>query len=152
MIKKILIIGGTQEGNKLANYFENHDLEYIISYAGVVEEVYKKKFKKRVGGFGGTNGIFDFIKQNKITHVIDASHPFSLKISLNTFHVCKSYNIPIITYTRKPWVESKNDNWVKVRDFNESADYLKGEAKNVFLAIGKKICRFLKNIHNIVIC
>ena len=144
MIKKILIIGGTQEGNKLANYFKEHNLEYIISYAGVVEEVYKKKFKKRVGGFGGKIGIFNFIKQNKITHVIDASHPFSQKISLNTYNVCKSYNIPIITYTRKPWFERKNDNWIKVGDFNESADYLKGEAKNVFLAIGKKNLQVFK--------
>ncbi len=113
-------------------------MEYIISYAGVIEEVYKKKFKKRVGGFGGKKGIFNFIKKNKITHVIDASHPFSLKISLNTSDVCKFNNIPIISFTRKPWSERKGDNWIKVENFSESTNYLKGKAKNIFLAIGKK--------------
>ena len=138
MIKKILIIGGTREGNKLASFFEDHNLKYIISYAGVIKEVFKKKFKKRVGGFGGRVGISDYIKKNKITHVIDASHPFSPKISLNTLNACKSNNTPIIRYTRKPWFKRKGDNWIKVKNFDESTDYLKGNAKNVFLAIGKK--------------
>ena len=138
MVKKILIIGGTNEGNILASFLENHNFEYIISYAGIVEEVYKKTFRKRVGGFGGKTGILDFIKKNKITHVIDASHPFSIKISVNTFNVCESCNIPIVNFTRKPWAEKKGDNWIKVRNFEESVNHLKGKAKNVFLAIGKK--------------
>tara|TARA_B100000989_G_scaffold134153_1_gene99695 strand:+ start:787 stop:1527 length:741 start_codon:yes stop_codon:yes gene_type:complete len=138
MVKKILIIGGTNEGNKLASFFENHNFEYIISYAGIVEEVYKKKFRKRVGGFGGRIGILNFIKKNKITHVIDASHPFSSNISINTFNVCESCNIPIVNFTRKPWFKMKGDNWIKVKNFDESIKYLKGKPKNVFLAIGKK--------------
>ena len=138
MFKKILIIGGTQEGNKLANYFENHNLNYIISYAGIVEQVYKKTLKKRVGGFGGKKGILDYIIKNKITHVIDASHPFSSKISKNTIHACKFANVPIINFSRKPWFKKKGDNWIRVKNFQESTYFLKGKSKNIFLAIGKK--------------
>tara|TARA_A100001015_G_scaffold317373_1_gene434176 strand:+ start:149 stop:886 length:738 start_codon:yes stop_codon:yes gene_type:complete len=138
MMKKILIIGGTQEGNKLADFFRIHKIDYIISYAGIVEQVYKKTLKKRIGGFGGINGIIAYMIKKKITNVIDASHPFSNKISKNTIDACKLHNIPIISFYRKPWYKKKNDNWIKVKNFEESTNYLKGKSKKIFLAIGKK--------------
>ena len=138
MIKKILIIGGTQEGNNLAEIFHGCKLNYIISYAGIVDKVYEKTFKKRIGGFGGKIGMINYIRDNKISHVIDASHPFSSKISLNTMNACKALNIPVINYSRKPWFKKKGDNWIRVKNFYESTNYLRGKPKRIFLAIGRK--------------
>ena len=145
MSKKILIIGGTREGNKLADFFQSHNYNYIISYAGIVEQVNEKKFKKRIGGFGGKNGIIDYIQNNKITHIIDASHPFSKTISLNTFSACKLLKTPLIALYRKPWYKQKKDNWIRVKSFSESTNYLKGRPKNIFLAIGKKYLNLYTN-------
>lgn len=145
MIKKILIIGGTQEANKLAEIFHNYNYNYIISYAGIVNKVFEKGLKKRIGGFGGKNGLIDYIEKNKVTHVVDASHPFSNKISHNTVNACRSLNIPIINFARKPWYKCKNDNWIRVKNFKESTRYLTGNPKRIFLAIGQKNLGFYKD-------
>jgi len=145
MLKKILIVGGTQEGNKLAEVFHHHKYDYTISYAGIVNKVHEKEFSKRIGGFGGKNGIIDYVKKNKITHIIDASHPFSKKISFNTFSACKTLDLPLIHFSRKPWYKSKKDNWIRVKSFQESTNYLKSASKKIFLAIGKKNLEIYKN-------
>lgn len=144
MLKKILIVGGTQEGNKLAEVFHHHKYDYTISYAGIVDKVYEKKFKKRIGGFGGKNGIIEYIKNNNISHVVDATHPFSNKISSNTLKACKFLNIPIVNFSRKPWFKNKGDKWIRVKNFYESTQYLKRKSKRIFLAIGRKNLEFYK--------
>lgn len=147
MNKKILIIGGTQEGNKLAKILHHYNFNYIISYAGIVNKIHEKTFKKRIGGFGGKDGIIDYIKKNNVTHVIDASHPFSIKISLNTKKACENLKIPVIAFTRKPWFKKKNDIWIRVKNFKESTNFLKGDPKRVFLAIGKNNLEIYKNFN-----
>ncbi len=160
MKKKFLIIGGTQEGNLLAKYLENHNINYVISYLGIVRKVNKKKFNKRIGGFGGESGIKQYIKSNNITHVIDCSHPFSETISRNTFEACNFLNIPIVKYTRKPWYKKKGDIWTKLKNFQECLDLLKCPPKRIFLSIGRKnlhifkpashhffLLRFIENIN-----
>lgn len=88
--------------------------------------------------------MVNYIQNNQITHIIDASHPFSNKISLNTFNACNLSKTPLIRLYRKPWYKKKKDVWIRVKSFFESTNYLKGKPKNIFLAIGKKYLNLYK--------
>ena len=37
----------------------------------------------RVGGFGGVAGLATYLRQEKITHLVDATHPFAAQMSRN---------------------------------------------------------------------
>ena len=38
---------------------------------------------RRVGGFGGVEGLADYLTREGITHVVDATHPFAAQMSRN---------------------------------------------------------------------
>ena len=95
MKKNILIIGGTNEGNSLANLLKSININYTISFAGRVKFIKNNSLNSRIGGFGGASKLLEWIINNKISHVVDASHPFASVISLNVFNVCISKKIPL---------------------------------------------------------
>lgn len=137
MKKNILIIGGTNEGNSLANLLKSININYTISFAGRVKFIKNNSLNSRIGGFGGASKLSEWIIKNKISHVVDASHPFASVISLNVFNACISKNIPLIRLTRKSWEQTKNDKWINVNDYEEAANLLEREKKRVFLSIGR---------------
>ena len=81
MTKNILIIGGTFEGNQLAKIFEQKKFDFIISFSGELKKLNVNVSYFRKGRFGGIPKMTEWLKKNKITHVIDSSHPFAEKIS-----------------------------------------------------------------------
>ena len=137
MKKNILIIGGTNEGNSLANLLKSININYTISFAGRVKFIKNNSLNSRIGGFGGTSKLSAWIIKNQISHVVDASHPFASVISLNVFNACNYNKIPLIRLTRKSWEQTKNDNWINVNDYEEAVNLLKKEQKRVFLSIGR---------------
>ena len=137
MITNILIIGGSSQGNELAKELQKRKILYTISYAGRIKVNNSIVFNKRVGGFGGVLKMARWLKDNKISHVIDASHPFAKRISYNTYLACNKNNLPLVRYTRKSWIITNKDNWKTVSSYSEAANCLADVKQNVFLAIGK---------------
>ena len=65
-------------------------INYTISFAGRVKFIKNNSLNSRIGGFGGASKLLEWIINNKISHVVDASHPFASVISLNVFNACIS--------------------------------------------------------------
>lgn len=55
------------------------------------------------GGFGGADGLADYLKGQKINLCVDATHPFAQNISRNAIKACAQANIAVIQYARKAW-------------------------------------------------
>lgn len=92
----------------------------------------------RVGGFGGVEGLKIYLAQERITHVVDATHPFAAQISANAQAACEALALPLIVYAREPWRAAAGDRWIEV-DSNEAAAQALGEApRRVFLTIGRQ--------------
>ena len=121
----------------MANLLQSININYTISFAGRVKFIKNNSLNSRIGGFGGASKMSAWIINNKISHVVDASHPFASVISLNVFNACISKRIPLIRLTRKSWEQTKNDQWINVNDYQEAANLLEREQKRVFLSIGR---------------
>jgi precorrin-6A/cobalt-precorrin-6A reductase len=74
---RALILGGTGEANRLANALAREKIDAIYSYAGRTQIPLGHSLPVRIGGFGGTDGLADFIRRERITHMIDATPPFA---------------------------------------------------------------------------
>jgi precorrin-6A/cobalt-precorrin-6A reductase len=137
-MKRILLLGGTDDANRMAKAIATAGLAAIYSLAGRTAEPVAQPIPVRIGGFGGITGIRTYLREEGITHVVDATHPFAAEISANAVAACKAEGIPLIALERQPWVPIEGYQWTRVADIPAAVAALEGPPKRVFLAIGKQ--------------
>lgn len=99
----ILIFGGTTEGKRLAEYFEEIGVECIMS---VATEYGRKvlpehlQYCRVISGRMYPEEMLAFVRKHRIRLLIDATHPYAVEVTKNILQVCKSENIPYIRVSR----------------------------------------------------
>ena len=99
----ILIIGGTAEARALAAELVGAGVEVITSLAGRVRDPALPAGQVRIGGFGGVAGLVAFLIEQRITAVVDASHPFAAQISTNVERASVEVGVPLLRLERPGW-------------------------------------------------
>jgi precorrin-6A/cobalt-precorrin-6A reductase len=135
---RVLILGGTSEANRLAAEVAAAGLDAVYSYAGRTQVPVNQPLPTRIGGFGGADGLADIIRQEKFTHVVDATHPFATEISRNALAACAATATPLLALERKPWTKKPGDSWIDVNDVDAAVAALPQARANIFLAIGRQ--------------
>ena len=135
---RVLILGGTTEANALATALVQAEIEAVYSYAGRTKAPLAQPLPTRSGGFGGVAGLAGYIRGERITHVVDATHPFAAQISANAVAACASTETPLIALQRPAWTADSGDHWTHVADLGTAVAALPVEPARVFLAIGKQ--------------
>lgn len=134
---RILILGGTGEGFALAERLaDRSDLEAVSSLAGRTAAPRRPLGEYRTGGFGGVAGLRQYLIQNRIFAVLDATHPFANHISANAHHAAREAGIAICHIWREPWEPRGGDHWHEVATIEEAARSLPADATRVLLTIG----------------
>lgn len=108
-----------------------------LSYAGRVERPKPQPVPMRVGGFGGVAGLAAYLRDNRVTHLIDATHPFAAQMSGNAIAAAALAQVPLIALTRPPWQQQPGDDWQRVADIPAAVAALAGPAQRILLAVGR---------------
>lgn len=135
---RALILGGTADASLLAVEIARAGIDAIYSYGGRTRAPADQPLPTRIGGFGGVSGLADYIRSERITHVIDATHPFAAEMSRNAVAACAETGMPLIALERAPWTRVPGDNWIEVVDVNAAVVALPETPAKVFLAIGRQ--------------
>jgi precorrin-6A/cobalt-precorrin-6A reductase len=136
--KRVLILGGTSEAIALATTLAEHpDLEITTSLAGRTQKPAVPGLV-RSGGFGGTDGLVDYLQGQQIHALIDATHPFAARMSWNAVAAAIAVSIPHLMLVRPPWQRKEGDHWIEVEHNAAAAAALPGLANRVFLTIGRQ--------------
>jgi precorrin-6A/cobalt-precorrin-6A reductase len=135
---RALLLGGTGDANALADALARASIDAIYSYAGRTQIPLGHTLPTRIGGFGGAAGLSDYIRQEKITHVIDATHPFAAEMSRHAVEACATTSTPLIALERAPGARVDGDNWIEVPDIDAAVTALPDASVRVFLAIGRQ--------------
>lgn len=133
----LLILGGTSEARQLAKDVAVAGLNAIYSYAGRTSAPQALPIPTRIGGFGGPDGLADYLKMSRITHLIDATHPFAEQISRNAIAASRQTGVPLIALERPPWTPKEDDAWIEAPDMEHAVAALDIDPLHVFLAIGR---------------
>ena len=134
----LLILAGTTEATDLAKLVAQAGIDATLSYAGRVERTKPQPLPKRIGGFGGARGLAEYLRQEEITHVIDATHPFASQMSLNAIQACGDTQTQLIALTRPEWEAVQGDQWHCVPTIAAAARHLQVLAQtSIMLAIGR---------------
>lgn len=137
-MRRVLLLGGTTEASALARALAGARIEAVFSYAGRTEAPLAQPLPTRIGGFGGAEGLADYLRRERITHIIDATHPFATRISRNALAASAITGTALIAYERAPWQAGSGDIWRSVPDLDASVAALPDHPARVFLAIGKQ--------------
>lgn len=108
------------------------------SYAGVTRTRRTPALPTRVGGFGGVDGLVQYLRAQRVSHVIDATHPFAAQMSRNAIDACAALGLPLLAMERPAWQALAGDQWLHVADMDAAAQALTPQMQRVFLAIGRK--------------
>lgn len=108
-----------------------------VSLAGRVEDPRPQPVPSRIGGFGGVSGLVEYLRAEKVTHVVDATHPFAAQMSAHAVMSCKQAKVPLIALARPPWSSVQGDRWQHVADMPAAVDTLQQASRRIFLAVGR---------------
>jgi precorrin-6A/cobalt-precorrin-6A reductase len=135
---RALVLGGTGDANQLALALSRARIDAIYSYAGRTRIPLGHPVPTRIGGFGAADGLAEFIRNESITHVIDATHPFAAEMSRNAVVACAATSTALIALERAPWTPVAGDKWIEVPDIGDAVAALPATRARVFLAIGRQ--------------
>lgn len=137
MARKVLVLGGTSEASNLVGALADRGDAGVLSYAGRVGAPRTQPLPVRIGGFGGVAGLTEYLRAERITHLVDATHPFATRISGNAVEAGAAAGVPLIALTRPPWRPQSGDRWHEVPDIGAAVAALTGAPRRVFLALGR---------------
>lgn len=139
MTARLLILGGTTEARRLAERLKDRkDLSITLSLAGRTKDPAPLPVPTRVGGFGGADGLADYLKAEGVDMLIDATHPYAAIISANAAQAARAAGVPLLALRRAPWTPQEGDRWTMVPDMEAAVAALGDTPRRVFLALGRK--------------
>ena len=134
---RLLVLGGTQEARELADLLAADGLDTVLSFAGRTAAPAASAARVRSGGFGGAAGLAGYLRDERISACIDATHPFAANMSLNAVEACAAAGVPRLALVRPEWVPVDGDRWIFIDDVAQAARLLPPMGKRVFVAFAE---------------
>lgn len=114
--KRVLLLGGVTEALAIARTLGPR---HIYSLAGVGRVPNDLQCQVRVGGYGGAEGLAQFIRAEGIDLIVDATHPYAAQISRNAVAAGRIAGIECWALRRPAWQAGPGDDWREVGDWAE---------------------------------
>lgn len=134
----ILLLGGTSEAALAAEHLATMPgITATLSLAGRTIKAAPSALAVRVGGFGGIDGLVNYLTRASIDLVLDATHPFAAQISNNANAACAKANVPLLAIERAPWKRITGDDWSEHRDIEAAIAALPDAPLTIFSALGR---------------
>jgi precorrin-6A/cobalt-precorrin-6A reductase len=138
MAPHILILGGTTEARELAAVLTARPgVRVTTSLAGRVTRPGAVAGEVRIGGFGGVAGLADWMRQEHVDALVDATHPFARAISAHAAQAAAVTGVPSVVLRRPGWRPGPRDRWHPVGSLDEAAELLPSLGRRVFLTTGR---------------
>lgn len=115
-MKRLLLLGGVTEALAVARQLGP---EHIYSLAGVGRVPTDLACQVRVGGYGGAEGLAQFVRDEGIDLLVDATHPYAAQISQNAAIAAQLAGISCWALRRPAWQASAADDWREVESWDE---------------------------------
>ena len=139
---RLLILGGTVEARQLAAALAGRpQLSVMLSLAGRTAEPAPQPVPVRRGGFGGAEGLANYLRDEQIDVLIDATHPYAAVISANAAEAARLSGVKLLALRRAPWQRVAGDTWIEADTIEDAMRALGETPLRVFVTLGRKEIR-----------
>ncbi|WP_421994578.1 cobalt-precorrin-6A reductase [Reyranella sp.] len=136
---RVLILGGTTEASALARLLAaDARHEATLSLAGRTARPLPQPVPVRSGGFGGVAGLVEHLDRERIEAVVDATHPYAARMSVNAVAACAEAGVPLASLRRPAWERQPGDLWQEVPSTAAAAAALGDPPRRVFVTVGRQ--------------
>ena len=136
--ERILVLGGTKEAVWLAEQL-SASVQVVYSLAGKTSApILPKNCQVRSGGFGGTDGLIQHLRDNNYRAVIDATHPFAKNISRHAKEACFQEQVKFFAYQRPQWQAQEGDRWHYIPNKDNLLQVLDQDYKRALVTLGQR--------------
>ncbi len=132
---KILILGGTEEARQLAAQLVKMGHDVTTSLAGRTGDPLLPAGQVRVGGFGGGDGLGNYIMTERFDRLVDATHPYAAEIKVNAVRAAELAGLRLVRLTRPAWSEPQYAFWKHFASAEDAAAALPKGAR-ALLTVG----------------
>nr|WP_246406411.1 cobalt-precorrin-6A reductase [Modestobacter versicolor] len=132
-----MVLGGTGEARELAAALVTEGVDVLSSLAGRTAEPVLPEGPVRVGGFGGAEGLAEWLAEHRPGAVVDATHPFAAQITGNAAAAAGRHGTPLLRLQRPGWQPQPGDTWRHVDSLAAAAEAVAG-FRSVFLTTGRQ--------------
>jgi precorrin-6A/cobalt-precorrin-6A reductase len=132
----VLLLGGTAEARRLAEALVADGVDVLSSLAGRTADPVLPPGEVRIGGFGGAEGLAEWLRGHPVRALVDATHPFAAAITAHAAEAARATGTPVLRLQRPGWREQPGDDWRWVDSLAAAADAVAGFA-HVFLTTGR---------------
>ena len=137
----ILVLGGTSDSLEICDRINKHEnLPYILSVTtSYGEDLAKRHAKNVIAGKLAKEDMINFIEQNNISKIIDATHPYAIEVSKNAIQCAEELDIDYIRYERKSLIDSIHyENKYIVSSIEDACKIAREKGNNIFIGTGSK--------------
>ena len=145
----IWVIGGTKDSRDFLEKFIKYENNIIVSTAteyGVklIENLPVKTSSEKMD----KEAMLKFVENNKITKIIDTSHPYAFEVSKNAIEVAEEKNIQYFRFEREKVdiLTIKYKHFEEIKEFIEYVENLEG---NILVTLGSNNVPLFKNLKNL---
>ena len=135
---RLLLLAGTSESRQIASaLIREPRLIPIVSLARAeLRPVSFGGLPTRIGGWGGDGPFADWLERERIEAVLDATHPFAVRMSHRAADVARAKGIDYLQFQRPPWLPSEGDHWTFLNGEEDAVGHIP-EGSRVFVATGR---------------
>ncbi|MDO5699231.1 MAG: cobalt-precorrin-6A reductase [Dermatophilus congolensis] len=140
---RVLVLSGTGDGRALVRSLTEAGHDVTESVAGRTK-LAREMAGVRVGGFGGADGLVEWLGANAVDVVVDATHPFAATMTANAAAACAQSGVRLARWVRPSWRSRPDaDAWTWVEGHDEACATVESvrtatEPGRVLLTIGRQ--------------
>lgn len=134
----VLVLGGTTEGREVAAELVVLGVRVVSSLAGRVSKPRMPEGEVRIGGFGGVDGLAEWLRAEHAAGIIDATHPFAERISASAVAAAEQVGVPHLRLERPGWKRGPGDDWRWADSVEHAAAIVSRLGERIFLTTGRQ--------------
>jgi precorrin-6A/cobalt-precorrin-6A reductase len=133
---RVLVLGGTAEARRLAEVLVADGVDVVSSLAGRTADPLLPPGEVRIGGFGGAEGLAEWLRAHPVRALVDATHPFAATMTAHAVEAAAATGTPYLRLQRPGWSPQPGDDWRWVGSLEEAAAAVAAFA-HVFVTTGR---------------
>jgi len=136
---RVLILGGSAEASALARSLAGDSrFAPVLSLAGRTKSPRLPPIAHRIGGFGGVEGLAQWLREAGADLLVCATHPFAAQMRRHAAEAARRTGTALLVVERPAWSPVDGDRWIPVADMAAAASALGERPRRVLLTVGQK--------------